>query len=66
MPWFSHRPWARCWRGLLCALALQAALLSAVAVSAGRESLRAELLRAQPQRSGAAQPAQRPRAPVRR
>ncbi|MFK3646922.1 hypothetical protein ACI2IY_00600 [Lysobacter enzymogenes] len=46
MSWFSLRPWPRCRCGLWCALALQAARVSAVAVSSDRELLRAGLLRA--------------------
>jgi len=46
MPWFSLHSWSRCRRGALCALALQAAFVSAVAASSDRELLRAELLRA--------------------
>ncbi|QWP78733.1 hypothetical protein J5226_10190 [Lysobacter sp. K5869] len=48
MPWFCLRSWTRCRRGLWCALALQTALVSAVAVSSDRDLLRAELSRAQP------------------
>lgn len=47
MPWFSLHSWSRCRRGALCALALQAAFVSAVAASSDRELLRAELARAE-------------------
>ncbi len=45
MPWFSLHSWSRCRRGALCALALQAAFVSAVAASADRDLLRAQLAR---------------------
>lgn len=51
MPWFSLHSWSRCRRGALCALALLAAFVSAVAASSDRELLRAELARAQPARA---------------
>jgi len=47
MPWFSLHSWSRCRRGALCALALQAAFVSAVAASSDRGLLRAELARAE-------------------
>ncbi|BAV96664.1 hypothetical protein [Lysobacter enzymogenes] len=47
MPWFLLHSWSRCRRGALCALALQAAFVSAVASSSDRELLRAELARAE-------------------
>ena len=46
-PWFLLHSWSRCRRGALCALALQAAFVSAVASSSDRELLRAELARAE-------------------
>jgi hypothetical protein len=47
MPWFSLHSWSRCRRRALCALALQAAFVSAVAASSDRDLLRAELARAE-------------------